>query len=62
MLKVTGGKWKPPEHFKTKYIYSKKKKKKKTSGEVLFLLQQNAIKLRLGSSLIAFTSAPFAIP
>jgi len=29
MLKVTGGKWKPPEHFKTKYIYSKKKKEKK---------------------------------
>lgn len=27
MLKVTGGKWKPPEHFKTKYILKKKKKK-----------------------------------
>lgn len=26
MLKVTGGKWKPPEHFKTKYILKKKKK------------------------------------
>lgn len=46
MLKVTGGKWKPPKHFKTKNTYSKKF----FSGEVLFLLQQNAIMLRLGSS------------
>lgn len=48
---MTGGKWKPPEHFKTKYKYSKKQKQN-PSGQVLFLLQQNATKLRLGSSLL----------
>jgi len=36
MLKVTGGKWKPPEHFKTKYIYSKKKRKKKPQVKYYF--------------------------